>query len=101
MSVQEHRGNEKSCLWHAADFSDGELKDELFCIRFASIENCKTFMEKFTEIAESQQVGKESKEGDEAAGLLENLSVEDKTSEEKALQRKKKKQRRKKSRKRT
>ncbi|ESQ42516.1 hypothetical protein EUTSA_v10014632mg [Eutrema salsugineum] len=84
MSVQEHSGNEKSCLWHATDFSDGELKDELFCIRFASIENCKTFMEKFTEIAESQQVGKESTEGDEAAGLLENLSVEDKKSEEKA-----------------
>ncbi|EOA12600.1 hypothetical protein CARUB_v10027118mg [Capsella rubella] len=38
MSVQEHSGNEKSCLWHATDFSDGELKDELFCIRFASIE---------------------------------------------------------------
>ncbi|KAG2299722.1 hypothetical protein Bca52824_036194 [Brassica carinata] len=46
--------------------------------------DCKTFMEKFTEIAESQQVGKDSKEGDEAAGLLENLSVEDQTSEEKA-----------------
>ncbi|CAN8253207.1 unnamed protein product [Cochlearia groenlandica] len=85
MNVQEHSGNEKSCLWHATDFSDGELlKDELFCIRFASIENCKTFMEKFTEIAESQQVGKESKNGDEAAGLIQNLSVEDKKSEEKA-----------------
>ncbi|VVB16475.1 unnamed protein product [Arabis nemorensis] len=83
MSVQEHSGNEKSCLWHATDFSDGELKDELFCIRFASIENCKTFMEKFNEIAESQKAGKESTEGDEAAGLLENLSVEDKKSEEK------------------
>lgn len=39
MTVQEHSGNEKSCLWHATDFSDGELKDELFCIRFASIES--------------------------------------------------------------
>ncbi|KAL8137132.1 hypothetical protein V2J09_003133, partial [Rumex salicifolius] len=38
MTVQEHAGNEKSCLWHAADFSDGELKDELFSIRFASVE---------------------------------------------------------------
>ncbi|CAN6975945.1 unnamed protein product [Brassica oleracea var. botrytis] len=41
-------------------------------------------MEKVTEIAESQQVGKNSTEGDEAAGLLENISVEDKKSEEKA-----------------
>ncbi|KAL4276523.1 hypothetical protein AHAS_Ahas20G0215700 [Arachis hypogaea] len=33
MSVQEHSGNEKLCVWHARDFADGELKDELFCIR--------------------------------------------------------------------
>ena len=39
MAVQEHVGNEKSCVWHARDFADGELKDELFCIRFASIES--------------------------------------------------------------
>lgn len=39
MSVQEHAGNDKSCLWHATDFADGELKDELFCIRFASVES--------------------------------------------------------------
>lgn len=39
MTVQEHAGNEKSCVWHATDFADGELKDELFCIRFASIES--------------------------------------------------------------
>ncbi|GAU42626.1 hypothetical protein TSUD_238180, partial [Trifolium subterraneum] len=38
MSVQEHVGNEKSCVWHASYFSDVELKDELFCIRFPSIE---------------------------------------------------------------
>ena len=39
MTVQEHAGNEKSCVWHATDFADGELKEELFCIRFASIES--------------------------------------------------------------
>ncbi|WOH09901.1 hypothetical protein DCAR_0729361 [Daucus carota subsp. sativus] len=38
MTVQEHDGNEKSCVWHATDFADGELRDELFCIRFGSIE---------------------------------------------------------------
>ncbi|CAH8330380.1 unnamed protein product [Eruca vesicaria subsp. sativa] len=31
-------GNEMSCVWHARNFADGELKDELFCIRFSSIE---------------------------------------------------------------
>lgn len=37
--MQEHQGNEKSCVWHAADFADGELKNETFCIRFASVES--------------------------------------------------------------
>ena len=46
MTVQEHAGNEKSCVWHATDFADGELKDELFCIRFASIESeCSSDLE--------------------------------------------------------
>ena len=39
LTVQEHSGNEKSCVWHASDFADGELKDELFCIRFPSVES--------------------------------------------------------------
>ncbi|XP_071687842.1 ran-binding protein 1 homolog b-like [Rutidosis leptorrhynchoides] len=82
MVVQEHAGNEKSCVWHAADFSDGELKDELFCIRFASIENCKKFMETFKEVAESQQDKEENKDASDTAGLLENLSVEDKKGKE-------------------
>ncbi|XP_060175020.1 ran-binding protein 1 homolog c-like [Lycium barbarum] len=83
MTVQEHAGNEKSCVWHAPDFADGELKDELFCIRFASIENCKSFMETFQEIAESQKK-QETEDGSTAAGLLEKLTVEDKKSEEKS-----------------
>ncbi|CAL5334001.1 hypothetical protein CsSME_00016188 [Camellia sinensis var. sinensis] len=78
MSVQEHTGNEKSCVWHAADFADGELKDELFAIRFGSVENCKTFMEMFQEVAESQQKKEENKDASAAAArLLEKLSVED------------------------
>ncbi|CAA2957244.1 ran-binding 1 homolog c-like [Olea europaea subsp. europaea] len=39
MTVQEHQGNDKSCVWHAADFADGELKEETFAIRFASVES--------------------------------------------------------------
>ncbi|KAA0060033.1 hypothetical protein IC582_027589 [Cucumis melo] len=77
MTVQEHVGNEKSCVWHATDFADGELKDELFCIRFPSIDNCKTFMETFQEVAESQKKKVENKDASAAAGLLEKLSVED------------------------
>ncbi|KAK4764119.1 hypothetical protein SAY87_013557 [Trapa incisa] len=84
MTVQEHSGNEKSCVWHASDFADGELKEELFCIRFASIENCKTFMEMCTEVAESQKKKDENKNATSAAGLLEKLSVEEKEAEDKS-----------------
>ncbi|KAK4764503.1 hypothetical protein SAY87_013941 [Trapa incisa] len=81
MTVQEHPGNEKSCLWHAKDFADGELKDELLCIRFQSLENCKSFMETFQEIAESQKTKEENKDAAATAGLLEKLTVEEKGSE--------------------
>nr|KJB26243.1 hypothetical protein B456_004G232500 [Gossypium raimondii] len=83
MTVQEHAGNDKSCLWHASDFADDELKDELFCIRFASVENCKSFMETFREVAESQKSTEENKEASAAAGLLEKLSVEEKEAKDK------------------
>eukprot|EP00258_Populus_trichocarpa_P042842 XP_024458861.1 ran-binding protein 1 homolog a isoform X2 [Populus trichocarpa] len=86
INVQEHHGNDKSCLWHAADFADGELKDELFCIRFPSVENCKTFKETVEEVAESQGKKEESKDAADAAGLLEKLSVGDSKTEEKEKQ---------------
>ncbi|KAK9677924.1 hypothetical protein RND81_11G176300 [Saponaria officinalis] len=78
MTVQEHAGNDKSCVWHASDYADGELKDEMFCIRFASVENCRKFMEVFQEIAESQKPQGETAEASETAEALEKLSVEDK-----------------------
>ncbi|XP_051129550.1 ran-binding protein 1 homolog c-like [Andrographis paniculata] len=81
MSVQEHQGNEKSCVWHASDFADGELKEEFFCIRFPSVENCKAFKDKIEEITESLEK-EDSKEGDAAASLIEKLSVEGKDKEE-------------------
>ncbi|KAK8478336.1 hypothetical protein V6N13_138553 [Hibiscus sabdariffa] len=84
MTVQEHAGNDKSCLWHASDFADGELKDELFCIRFPSVENCKTFMEMFEEVAESQKSKVENNDASVAAESLEKLSVEEKKGEDKA-----------------
>ncbi|XP_010247368.1 PREDICTED: ran-binding protein 1 homolog b-like [Nelumbo nucifera] len=87
ISIQEHAGNDKSCLWHAKDFSEGEVKDELFCIRFASIENCKKFKEMVEEVAESQRnTAGESQEATSTANLLERLSVEESKDEEKTQQ---------------
>lgn len=39
ISLQEHAGSDKSCVWHASDYADGELKEELFAIRFPSVES--------------------------------------------------------------
>ncbi|CAI9784917.1 unnamed protein product [Fraxinus pennsylvanica] len=84
MTVQEHHGNDKSCVWHAADFADGELKEETFAIRFASVENCKSFKDKIEEITESlAKTTGDSEEGTTAANLIEKLSVESKDTEEK------------------
>ncbi|KAL8512193.1 hypothetical protein ACS0TY_018594 [Phlomoides rotata] len=71
MSVQEHQGNDKSCVWHAADFSDGELKEETFCIRFASVENLmravpdehKKFLADLVRVHEEDNVSIETGEG--------------------------------------
>jgi Ran-binding protein 1 len=84
--MQEHAGSDKSCVWHAADFADGELKDEMFAIRFGTVENCKRFKDLVDEIAESlaKKEGDESEESSSAAGLLEKLSVSESKPEESA-----------------
>ncbi|GFP91384.1 Ran-binding protein 1 homolog c [Phtheirospermum japonicum] len=84
LTLQEHQGNDKSCVWHAADFADGELKEETFCIRFPSVENCRTFKDKVEEVTESLTKGNgESEEATAAAGLIEKLSVEGNDKEDK------------------
>ncbi|XP_072977441.1 ran-binding protein 1 homolog b-like [Typha angustifolia] len=82
--LQEHVGNDKSCVWYASDFSDGELKEEMFAIRFVSVENRKKFMEMVQEISESlgKNEEKESKEAASTAGLMEKLSVSESKKEE-------------------
>ncbi|XP_072996458.1 ran-binding protein 1 homolog b-like [Typha latifolia] len=84
--MQDHAGNDKSCVWHATDFSDGELKEEMFAIRFASVENCKKFRDMVEEIAESlgKDEGEENENASSAAGLLEKLTVTESKTEEDA-----------------
>ncbi|XP_072975101.1 ran-binding protein 1 homolog b-like [Typha angustifolia] len=81
--MQDHAGNDKSCVWHATDFSDGELKEEMFAIRFASVENCKKFRDMVEEIAESlgKDEGEENADASSAAGLLEKLTVTESKTE--------------------
>lgn len=55
------------------------LYDTYFCL---FLSDNKTFMEKFQEVAESQQPKEENKEASATAGLLEKLTVEEKKTEE-------------------
>ncbi|CAL9125912.1 unnamed protein product [Musa textilis] len=83
IKIQEHAGNDRSCVWHALDFADGELKEEMFCIRFVSVENCKKFMETVETITETlgKSEEKESEDASAAAGLLGKLSVAESKTE--------------------
>ncbi|VAH89864.1 unnamed protein product [Triticum turgidum subsp. durum] len=69
---------------HALDFADCELKEEMFAIRFGSVENCKKFKDLVDEIAEQQgkNEDKESEEVSSAAELVEKLTVTEVKKEE-------------------
>ncbi|KAI3880728.1 hypothetical protein MKW92_047803 [Papaver armeniacum] len=59
-----HVTSRNALTWHASDFSDGELKQEVFCARFARSENANLFRKMFVNAIESQvQKYEESKEG--------------------------------------
>ncbi|KAI5058178.1 hypothetical protein GOP47_0026348 [Adiantum capillus-veneris] len=80
ISLQEHQGSDKTWVWHASDFAEGELKDELFCIRFGSVENAQAFKKAF-EAAQKEMSGTEGEDDEDAkevGELLEGLKVGDK-----------------------
>eukprot|EP01018_Ginkgo_biloba_P002791 Gb_38264 [translate_table: standard] len=64
----EHAGSDKSWVWHSTDFSNGKLKEELFCIRLDSAENAKKFKVVIEEIVEAQ--AEKSDKGDKAADSI-------------------------------
>ncbi|KAG0590937.1 hypothetical protein M758_1G132100 [Ceratodon purpureus] len=81
--LQEHAGSDKSWVWHAKDYSDGELKEELFAMRFGSVESAQKFKDVY-EAAQENSSGKteeKNEEADETADLLDKLKVESKSEE--------------------
>jgi Ran-binding protein 1 len=47
VEMKEHPANDKSWVWTAADFSDGENKTELLCIRFGNTEKANAFKDAY------------------------------------------------------
>eukprot|EP00244_Chara_vulgaris_P005968 TRINITY_DN2289_c0_g1_i4.p1 TRINITY_DN2289_c0_g1~~TRINITY_DN2289_c0_g1_i4.p1 ORF type:complete len:234 (-),score=84.33 TRINITY_DN2289_c0_g1_i4:416-1117(-) len=80
--LQEHAGSDKSWVWHAIDFADGEQKDELFAMRFGSVESAEKFKNAFedarSKMCELLGVKPEQQEKDED----EDEEEEDKEEEE-------------------
>ena len=40
--LESHQGNDKAWVWSTVDFSEGEQKVELFCLRFGTAESEST-----------------------------------------------------------
>lgn len=81
--LQEHAGSDKSWVWHAQDYSDGELKEELFCMRFGNFESAQKFKDVYESAQEKVSGTTEEKdeETDSAADLMGKLSVESKSDD--------------------
>eukprot|EP00850_Spirogloea_muscicola_P004801 SM000021S06434 [mRNA] locus=s21:193803:195118:- [translate_table: standard] len=81
ISLSEHAGSDKSWVWHAPDFADGEVKDELFAMRFGSVESAQKFKTAFEDAQEKMEalLGDRDEAGgvaaDDAAVSLESLKV--------------------------
>jgi Ran-binding protein 1 len=78
--LQEHAGSDKTWVWHARDYSDGELKEELFCMRFGSVESAQKFKNVYEAAQEkvSSKTEEKDEEADETADLLDKLKVDSK-----------------------
>jgi len=79
-------GSDRSWVWSAFDFSDGELVETVFALRFADSDIANTFKEKFTQCQKEMEAliqGADTPDADggvaadEAADALANLKTSD------------------------
>jgi Ran-binding protein 1 len=47
MSLKENAGSDRSWVWFAQDYAEGELSNDMLAIRFANSENALKFKEEF------------------------------------------------------
>lgn len=64
--LQSHEGNEKAWVFSTVDFADEEQKQEMFCIRFGTVEKAKQFQTAYeTAIEENKELLKDTKSTDD------------------------------------
>lgn len=88
IAFESNAGNDKSWVWHAHDFSGGEvLEYTIFALRFKDKELAETFKKEFTKAQEEMKstlAGKDAADtsaGDAAAEALAGASLGDKKEE--------------------
>lgn len=86
ITLEPNAGSDRSWVWSAFDFSEGELVETVFALRFADSEIANTFKEKFTKSQNEMEslLKGEDKPGedggaaaDEAADALSKLETKD------------------------
>lgn len=88
--LEPNVGSDKSWVWSAFDFAEGELVETVFALRFANAEVAQDFKEKFEKhqkemgslIAGEDKPGEDGgAKADEAAEALEKLTTSDDNKE--------------------
>lgn len=81
--LEPNVGNDRSWVWSCYDYSEGELVEEVFAIRFGTAENANKFKEAFIEAQNSMKAllqgedGPPDEDADKAAEALQNLSAKE------------------------
>jgi len=85
--LEPNAGSDRSWVWSAFDFSDGELVETVFAMRFSDSKVAGTFKEKFAECQKNMEVilaGEDEVDqaaGDEAADALESLTTKEESAD--------------------
>ena len=79
---QPNCGSDRSWVWSAFDFSDGDLLEEVFAIKFGTAENAQKFKDAFeaaqkemARIMAGEDAAAGAAEADEAAAAIASLST--------------------------
>ena len=87
IKLEPNVGSDRSWVWSAFDFADGDLVETVFALRFADSETAQEFKKQFTDCqAEMEKLlagedGAPSAEADEAAEALAGLSTKEEEAE--------------------
>ena len=88
IALEPNVGSDRSWVWSAFDFSDGDLVEEIFAIRFGNAENATKFKDAFAAAQKEMVALKAGEDGpadpaaDEAAEALAGLGTSEKPKDD-------------------